>query len=956
MSITSTPAATTPAATPTHVLLAAVHRGLDRNTAKRLAHKYRFLRSPTTEFLQEVEAAIGHDPESVAHQPKPVQFEEKPGTSIGSGRLTRTDGAPDEAQAEPVEKPEPAGIQTIELIAESEPAQPAEAACSATSELTLPDSEPVAQLGPCESLHRAGFEVIPIIPPGASISPKSTIKGDQCGKIPGLKGRQGWHGFDWRRHQTVLAEAQQWDRDGAGVGIRCGRVIGIDIDVLDRELAIEMRALAIRMLGDAPSRTGRAPKVLLPYRLDGQRLSKRAISWTCKEGKAEKVEILGNGQQFVALGIHPGTLKPYIWDRELTNPDDLPAITEEQLVRFLEEAETLLAQHGIQATRSGQGRLAGRDVAPPKEELLAPRIDDLREIVAGIRNSEEADRDEWLWTGIAIKAAAGRDHEAEGFELFLGYSDRWEGGVNDPEYVRTTWDSFAPPFSIGWGYLLDRAQEQGFNTAVYEFEPLQTATPPASREPSTPEGGCEPLPTEGERIAALLHDAGAAFLAEVDTLPEGRLAARWQVLRAAAETTDRMEGLFLDAIVPEAERLRQYKKHPQFARLLESRLRNNPAWKALESDLRALLLRAAFVLVVGPIIQPPELELVRPGTAPLRELVTGLLPDSAVGVIVGPPNVGKSFVAADLAARVASGAKMFGPNLEITRHGPALYLTSEDPEGLVTRLEDWSGKHQLPVTRVFVYNSTLNLTDFERALEEVQSAVTKVDLGPDRPALIVIDTVRDALGGADENDAGVMAYAVKVARTIGRMVGATVLLVAHTPYGDTTRPRGSSAFPAAVDVILSVEQKDSTITATVTKRRRGPKGERLTWHLQVDGVKAVLHPGPDGSDDELIGGTAQVEQDARVAYEALSGIASMNNPASWRQLSDELQARCEALRDRVGVPRTTTASRRQRAAQKAVDLKWITVRLVRGRKEYVPGPERPASEPLTPANLARVEG
>jgi hypothetical protein len=322
-----------------------------------------------------------------------------------------------------------------------------------------------------------------------------------------------------------LEDVRAWDQWGAGVGIKCGSVIGLDIDVLDPELASDLRSLAISILGETASRTGRPPKVLLPYRFaeyssvtqaeDGDvprshdatstapngRLPlsqngngasspapssqprKRSIGWTGKEGKAEKVEILGNGQQFVALGIHPGTLEPYTWDRELTTSDDLPAVTEEQLERFLDKVETLLEQRGIQATRSGRRGLAGAHVAITREELLAPSIADLREVVAHMPNGENTDRDEWIWIGIAIKAAAGREHEADGLELFLDYSERWEGGLNESEYVRETWGSFRAPFSIGWDYLLDRAREHGFNTAVYDFEPLLVAAAPDGGAP-----------------------------------------------------------------------------------------------------------------------------------------------------------------------------------------------------------------------------------------------------------------------------------------------------------------------------------------------------------------------------------------------------------------------------------------------------------------------------------------
>ena len=87
-----------------------------------------------------------------------------------------------------------------------------------------------------------GYAVIPIMP-GA--------------KVPGRFSAGEWTPYlDWTRHAdrpTKPFEIDIWRRwPGCGVGIACGAVVGLDIDVMDAALAIQLADLATEMLGDTP--------------------------------------------------------------------------------------------------------------------------------------------------------------------------------------------------------------------------------------------------------------------------------------------------------------------------------------------------------------------------------------------------------------------------------------------------------------------------------------------------------------------------------------------------------------------------------------------------------------------------------------------------------------------------------------------------------------------------------
>ncbi len=107
----------------------------------------------------------------------------------------------------------------------------------------------------------------------------------------------------------------------AGVGVVCGPVVAVDIDVMDPALALEIERLARARLGDTTAlRIGRAPKRLLVYRAAEPFAGIRRAP----------LEVLGLGQQFVAHAIHPDTGRPYDWPEEsLADLDigDLPRST-----------------------------------------------------------------------------------------------------------------------------------------------------------------------------------------------------------------------------------------------------------------------------------------------------------------------------------------------------------------------------------------------------------------------------------------------------------------------------------------------------------------------------------------------------------------------------------------------------------------------------------------------------
>ena len=96
-------------------------------------------------------------------------------------------------------------------------------------------------------------------------------------------------------------------------GILCARVVALDVDVTDPELAAEVEALAVARLGRTLRRIGNPPKRLLLYRA-AEPIRSRVLPFGPVDDPHEHaVEVLGEGRKFTAIAIHRTTRRAYQW-------------------------------------------------------------------------------------------------------------------------------------------------------------------------------------------------------------------------------------------------------------------------------------------------------------------------------------------------------------------------------------------------------------------------------------------------------------------------------------------------------------------------------------------------------------------------------------------------------------------------------------------------------------------
>lgn len=183
-------------------------------------------------------------------------------------------------------------------------------------------------------------------------------------------------------------------------------------------------------------------------------------------------------------------------------------------------------------------------------------------------------------------------------------------------------------------------------------------------------------------------------------------------------------------------------------------------------------------------------------TAP-KWLVKGICEiDSLVGLF-GDPEAGKSFIAASLAAAVATNRRWY--DREVRRAGPVLYVAGEGRRGLRRRLRAWEidADYHLGDTPLYVSDRPIPFGD-PAALGHVIPEADEIAELEGEPTLIVVDTLSRNLAG-DENSSLDMPAFVQHMDYLRARYGATILVVHHSGHAEKNRSRGHSAFGAALD-------------------------------------------------------------------------------------------------------------------------------------------------------------
>ena len=240
-------------------------------------------------------------------------------------------------------------------------------------------------------------------------------------------------------------------------------------------------------------------------------------------------------------------------------------------------------------------------------------------------------------------------------------------------------------------------------------------------------------------------------------------------------------------------------------------------------DVRSRKSETAFRLV------PASALLVEP--EPLEWLLDGILLPGAVALLLGAPEAGKSLLAIDWAASIATGRDWAGRSV---RRASCVYIAGEGHFGIRRRLKAWAiandAERELAEAPLLVSEAGATFTDpasVDAVIEAIRASVTAMG----NPALIVVDTLHRNMAG-DENSAADMAGYFAGIDRLRQSFGATVLTVHHIGHSAKDRGRGSSSIKAAVDVEFLLDAIGTARTLTATKSKDGPRCAPIGFDLR----------------------------------------------------------------------------------------------------------------------------
>jgi len=207
-------------------------------------------------------------------------------------------------------------------------------------------------------------------------------------------------------------------------------------------------------------------------------------------------------------------------------------------------------------------------------------------------------------------------------------------------------------------------------------------------------------------------------------------------------------------------------------------------------------------------------------------LVKGIIPQTGLVVIWGPPKCGKSYLVFTIMLYVALGWEYRGRRV---RQGMVVYLALEGQDGFGARAAAFRSRYldgTGDVPDFFLVKERTDLIHDHQAL--IQCIATQCE---GAPAAVVIDTLNRSLAGSESDDKDMGAY-VRAADAIRERFNCAVIIVHHCGV-DGSRPRGHTSLTGAADIQISVKRDAArNIIATVEYAKDGPEGATIASRLE----------------------------------------------------------------------------------------------------------------------------
>jgi len=348
-----------------------------------------------------------------------------------------------------------------------------------------------------------GANLLPCVPasPDVKVQEGSQLVG-KVGKIPSMfNGRGEAHGLTgWQKREIAPSEVQYWSSDRRlNMCVRTGPISNIyafDIDI-DNVEAINTRHEIEHQIGHLPTRVRpNTHKMLMMFRME-EPCKKRKIKLD-NQPRGPAIEMLGDGQQFVACGTHSSGGR-YHWMHGL--PSSIPTITLGQLNQIWTQ---LSKTYATTPTTSAAPTAPAQAPSTETTELMrAISEEDWQHLIQCLRFmlDKVSENDTWSEVGYALLSLIG-SRPAE--SLWLDFSAKAVGF--EPGAAQLWWNAhrLQEP-RTDYRHIFNMARQRGMLHVadVSAFEPVP--------EPHEHSDLVDVVPPEVGEARPLIRISGAEF-------------------------------------------------------------------------------------------------------------------------------------------------------------------------------------------------------------------------------------------------------------------------------------------------------------------------------------------------------------------------------------------------------------------------------------------------------------
>lgn len=208
-------------------------------------------------------------------------------------------------------------------------------------------------------------------------------------------------------------------------------------------------------------------------------------------------------------------------------------------------------------------------------------------------------------------------------------------------------------------------------------------------------------------------------------------------------------------------------------------------------------------------------------------LIKDVLPAYGIGMIYGESGSYKSFLALDMALCLAFGVPgqwgappVKNDVLFLAGEGPVATAKKRWPAWMEWQQIEFRGDHR------FLIKDRVPFFSDNEAWENVKADLAELKA---KPSLIVIDTLTRLITGLDENSAKDASMITNFMEQLARYYECFVLAIHHTGKDQNKGARGSSAFYANMDTVISTKLKLGGTEFRVRKQKDADVSEEISY-------------------------------------------------------------------------------------------------------------------------------